>query len=317
MTIVNFIWNPDQNFLDLDLGFIHFQLRYYSLMFIVAFSLGYFITKKIFINEGKDVKMLDDLFVYVAVATLVGARLGHVFFYDWDYYRTRPEEIILPFRFRPSFEFTGYAGLASHGAAIGIILSMFLYVRKYPSLSISWVLDRIVPAITIGGMFVRIGNFMNSEINGSVVSGSFPFGVKFLQGGDLKAGQAMELTGQTSQKAAFDVISQSPEFSYILDSIPYRHPAQLYEAFCYFLIFWLLWYIYWKTDKRNQGFFIFGVFLISLWSVRFLIEFIKESQGGFEESLGLFSTGQWLSIPFIIAGVYLLFYNRKYKSGGK
>lgn len=300
-------WNPNQVLLDL-----HFiQIRYYSLMFVIAFSLGFYITKKIFLAENKPLEKLDTLVIYVAIATLLGARLGHVFFYDWDYFKVHPLEIILPFRFSPSFEVTGFAGLASHGAAVGIIIAMLLYIRKYPDMKLSWVLDRIVIAITIGGMFVRFGNFMNSEIVGKVVDKSFPFAVKFLQSGDFSAGEAMQLTGQNTPQKAFEVIAHNPQFVEIYNQIPYRHPAQLYEAIGYFLLFWLLYYLYWKTNKKDQPYFIFGVFLIALWTIRFLVEYVKDSQGGIEDTLGVFSTGQWLSIPFILAGVFLLFFKRK------
>ncbi|WP_276727874.1 prolipoprotein diacylglyceryl transferase [Capnocytophaga granulosa] len=300
-------WNPNQVLLDL-----HFiQIRYYSLMFVIAFSLGFYITKKIFLAENKPLEKLDTLVIYVAIATLLGARLGHVFFYDWDYFKVHPLEIILPFRFSPSFEVTGFAGLASHGAAVGIIIAMLLYIRKYPDMKLSWVLDRIVIAITIGGMFVRFGNFMNSEIVGKVVDKSFPFAVKFLQSGDFSAGEAMQLTGENTPQKAFEVIAHNPQFVEIYNQIPYRHPAQLYEAVGYFLLFWLLYYLYWKTNKKDQPYFIFGVFLITLWTIRFLVEYVKDSQGGIEDTLGVFSTGQWLSIPFILAGVFLLFFKRK------
>ena len=300
-------WNPNQVLLDL-----HFiQIRYYSLMFVIAFSLGFYITKKIFLAENKPLEKLDTLVIYVAIATLLGARLGHVFFYDWDYFKVHPLEIILPFRFSPSFEVTGFAGLASHGAAVGIIIAMLLYIRKYPDMKLSWVLDRIVIAITIGGMFVRFGNFMNSEIVGKVVDKSFPFAIKFLQSGDFSAGEAMQLTGENTPQKAFEVIAHNPQFVEIYNQIPYRHPAQLYEAVGYFLLFWLLYYLYWKTNKKDQPYFIFGVFLIALWTIRFLVEYVKDSQGGIEDTLGVFSTGQWLSIPFILAGVFLLFFKRK------
>ena len=299
-------WNPNQVLLDL-----HFiQIRYYSLMFVIAFSLGFYITKKIFLAENKPLEKLDTLVIYVAIATLLGARLGHVFFYDWDYFKVHPLEIILPFRFSPSFEVTGFAGLASHGAAVGIIIAMLLYIRKYPDMKLSWVLDRIVIAITIGGMFVRFGNFMNSEIVGKVVDKSFPFAVKFLQSGDFSAGEAMQLTGENTPQKAFEVIDHNPQFVEIYNQIPYRHPAQLYEAVGYFLLFWLLYYLYWKTNKKDQPYFIFGVFLIALWTIRFLVEYVKDSQGGIEDTLGVFSTGQWLSIPFIVAGIFLLFFKR-------
>lgn len=306
MMFLSFIWNPEQVLFDLDLGFMNLEIRYYSLMFLVAFSLGFYLMKSIFANENRPKEMLDPLLVYVAVATLVGARLGHVFFYDWDYFQHHVSEIILPFRFSPEFKIIGFSGLASHGAAVGIIVAILLFHRKYPDFSLSWLFDRVVIPITIGGMFVRLGNFINSEINGKIVNADFPLGVKFLQGGDFSAKEALLRTGQSDVKAAFDSIANNPEFGAILQSIPFRHPVQLYEAGAYFFLFWILYFLYWKTNKKEQPYFIFGVFLIALWSIRFVAEFFKESQGGFEQTLGIFSTGQWLSIPFIMAGIYLL-----------
>ena len=300
-------WNPNEILFDL-----HFiQIRYYSLMYVIAFVLGFYIMKKIFLKENKPLERLDSLVIYVGLAMLIGARLGHCFFYDWDYFKDNLLEIILPFKFSPEFKLVGFSGLASHGAAVGIIISMILFIRKFPEFKLSWVLDRIVIPITIGGMFVRIGNFINSEINGKIVDKSFSFAVKFLQGESwLRPIDAMQITGQNTPKKAFEEIISNPEFSDIYNQIPYRHPAQLYEAVCYFFLFWILYYLYWKTNKRNQPYFIFGVFLIALWTIRFFIEFVKESQGGFESTLGIFSTGQWLSIPFIIAGIFLLFFNK-------
>ena len=300
-------WNPNEILFDL-----HFiQIRYYSLMYVIAFILGFYIMKKIFLKENKPLERLDSLVIYVGLAMLIGARLGHCFFYDWDYFKDNLLEIILPFKFSPEFKLVGFSGLASHGAAVGIIISMILFIRKFPEFKLSWVLDRIVIPITIGGMFVRIGNFINSEINGKIVDKSFTFAVKFLQGESwLRPIDAMQITGQNTPKKAFEEIISNPEFSDIYNQIPYRHPAQLYEAVCYFFLFWILYYLYWKTNKRNQPYFIFGVFLIALWTIRFFVEFVKESQGGFESSLGIFSTGQWLSIPFIIAGIFLLFFNK-------
>jgi len=300
-------WNPNEILFDL-----HFiQIRYYSLMYVIAFVLGFYIMKKIFLKENKPLERLDSLVIYVGLAMLIGARLGHCFFYDWDYFKDNLLEIILPFKFSPEFKLVGFSGLASHGAAVGIIISMILFIRKFPEFKLSWVLDRIVIPITIGGMFVRIGNFINSEINGKIVDKSFTFAVKFLQGESwLRPIDAMQITGQNTPKKAFEEIISNPEFSDIYNQIPYRHPAQLYEAVCYFFLFWILYYLYWKTNKRNQPYFIFGVFLIALWTIRFFVEFVKESQGGFESTLGIFSTGQWLSIPFIIAGIFLLFFNK-------
>lgn len=308
MVPLNFVWNPDEALFSI----FGFSLRYYSLMFVVAFGLGWYLMKKIYLNEGKTLQQLDTLFIYTALATLFGARIGHCLFYDWDYFKDHLIEILLPIRQTNSgWELAGFSGLASHGAAIGIIIAMFLYVRKYKDISISWILDRVVIPITIGGMFVRFGNFFNSEINGKVVNDTFPLGVKFVQGGSISSREALKITGAENPKQAYELIASDPRFSDVLASIPYQHPAQLYEAFGYFVLFWILWFVYWKTDKKKQPYFIFGLFLIVLWGIRFVVEFFKESQGGFESSLGLFSTGQWLSLPFIIAGFYLLFKKSK------
>lgn len=312
MYFLSFIWNPSRSLLNLNLGFTEISLRYYSLMYIVAFSLGYYLMQRIFIRENKNLEKLEPLFLYTAIGTLLGARLGHCLFYDWEYYKFHLSEIILPFRFSPEFQFTGFEGMASHGAALGIIVATLWYVKKFPEFSLSWTFDRIVIPITIGGMFIRLGNFMNSEINGKIVDKSFAFAVQFLQGGDFSIKHALQLTGETLPQKAFETIQHNPNLSYILTMIPYRHPAQLYEAICYFFLFWALFFIYFKTQKRNQPYFIFGFFLIALWGIRFVVEFVKESQGGWlEEHLGLLSTGQWLSIPFIILGFYLILKNRK------
>lgn len=312
MMISSFIWNPDQVLFQV--GGI--AIRYYSLMFVVAFALGFYLMKKIFINEGKSLDKLDSLSIYTAVATLVGARLGHCFFYDWNnYYKDHIIEIFLPIRENPKgnifgiiqgWELSGFQGLASHGAAIGIIIAMVFFVRKYKDMTLSWVLDRIVIPVSIGGVFVRLGNFFNSEISGKEVSDNFPLGVKFVQGGHISPREAMNITGQDNPQSAYELIINDPTYAKILETIPYQHPTQLYEAFGYFILFWVLWYVYWKTNKKQQPFYIFGLFLVLLWSIRFVVEFVKESQGGFENALGIFSTGQWLSIPFILAGIYLL-----------
>ncbi|WP_314281255.1 prolipoprotein diacylglyceryl transferase [Capnocytophaga leadbetteri] len=310
MVALNFIWNSNEVLASFDLPIVGiFQLRYYSLMFIVAFSLGWYLSKKIYLNEGKTVQQLDTLFVYTAIATLVGARLGDCFFYNWDYFKDHLLEIFLPIKEKAGggWQLTGFSGLASHGAAVGIIIAMLLYVRKYKDIKLSWILDRVVIPITIGGMFVRFGNFFNSEINGKIVSDQYPLGVKFVQNGMLSPHRAMALTEQTDAQEAYKLITNDPRYAEVLASIPYQHPAQLYEAFGYFCLFWVLWYVYWKTDKKEQPYFIFGLFLVLLWSIRFAVEFVKESQGGFESTLGLLSTGQWLSVPFIIVGLYLLF----------
>ena len=163
-------WNPSEG---IDLGF--FVIRYYSLMFVVAFALGWYIMKKIFEREHEPIEKLDSLFIYTVLATLIGARLGHVFFYDWEYFRNHPLEILLPFKFDP-FQFTGFQGLASHGAAIAIIITMYFFSKKIMKRPLLWVLDRVVIPVASGAIFVRLGNFFNSEIIGH--STTSPFGLK-------------------------------------------------------------------------------------------------------------------------------------------
>ncbi|MCO6148733.1 prolipoprotein diacylglyceryl transferase [Flavobacterium sp. NRK1] len=301
---LSIIWNQTEGF---KLGPV--TLRYYSLGFVIAFGLGWFLMKKIFDREGEPVEKLDKLFIYTLIATLLGARLGHVFFYDWDYFKNHLEEILLPVRFSPKFEFTGFAGLASHGAAIAIILAMIWYSRKIIHRPLLWMLDRVVIPVTCGGIFVRLGNFFNSEILGKKTSGDTPTAVKFIRGEDwLNKHDVVERTHIPDYNLAYEAVEKNPQFANILNDIPFRHPAQLYEAFGYIFVFAIIYFMYWKTESRKKHGLIFGVFLVLLWTVRFLVEFVKESQGGFETDLpGGLLTGQWLSIPFIIAGFYLIF----------
>ncbi|MDR6302016.1 prolipoprotein diacylglyceryl transferase [Mesonia maritima] len=263
------VWDPSKG---IDLGF--YVIRYYSLMYLVAFTLGWYIIKKIYKRENIADEKLDPLFIYTVLATLIGARLGHVLFYQTELIWEDPLSIFLPARFVPEFEFTGFQGLASHGAAIGIIIAMYFYSKKILKKSILWILDRIVIPVAIGGVFIRIGNFINSEIIGKPTGTDY--GVIFKQLGE---------------------------------TFP-RHPAQLYEAACYVVVFLILWFVYWKTEKRNNLGFIFGLFLVLLWTVRFFVEFVKEAQVG-ERATWVLNTGQWLSIPFILIGLFLIFRSLK------
>jgi prolipoprotein diacylglyceryl transferase len=273
-------------------------------MFVVAFGLGWYIMKKIFERENESIEKLDSLFIWTVLSTLLGARLGHVFFYDWEYFRNHLSEILLPFRFNPSFEFTGFQGLASHGAAIAIIISMYYFSKKVMKRPLLWVLDRVVIPVASGAIFVRLGNFFNSEIVG--IETKSPFGIKFIRE-HFSARDAVAKTQIPNPKEAYHAIATNPQFANLLDQVPAKHPAQLYEAFCYVFVFAILFFLYWKTNVREKLGFLFGMFLVLLWSVRFVVEYVKESQGGFEDYLGLFSTGQWLSIPFIIIGLYFIF----------
>ena len=293
------VWNPSEG---IDLGF--FMIRYYSLMFVIAFGLGWYIMKHIFVREGETIEKLDSLFIWMVLATLAGARLGHVLFYDWEYFRNNLLEIFLPVRFEPSFHFTGFTGLASHGAAIGIILAMYFYSKNILQKPQLWILDRIVVPVASGAIFVRIGNFFNSEIIGEATSSSF--GIKFIRD-YFSPRDAVNATQIADPSEAYKAIATDPKFTTLLEQVPAKHPTQLYEAFCYIFVFAILFFLYWKTEARKKSGYLFGLFLVLLFSVRIVVESVKESQGGFESALGLLSTGQWLSIPFILIGFYFVF----------
>ncbi len=234
-----FVWNPSEG---IDLGF--FMIRFYSLMFIIAFGLGWYLMKHIYQREGESLEKLDSLFIYTVFATLLGARLGHVFFYDWDYFKDHKLEILLPFRFSPEFEFTGFAGLASHGAAIAIILVMYYYSKKIINRPILWILDRIVIPVSSGAIFVRLGNFFNSEIVGKETTS--PLGIKFIRD-QYNAREAVEKTGIPDPKAAYKAIESDPQYATLLNDVVVKHPAQLYEAFGYAIV------AYAKTAKLSNG----------------------------------------------------------------
>jgi len=281
LTYIN--WSPSPEILSLG----PVTLRWYSMMFLAGFVIGFQIMKRIFIHEKQPIEWLDSLLIYIMIGTIVGARLGHCLFYDWDYFgQSLPNflEIFIPVRFGdnwPSdfgdFKFIGFRGLASHGGAIGIIFMMWLFSKRITKRSMLWILDRIVIPVALTGMFIRLGNLMNSEIIGNVTTVPWAF--------------------------IFEKVDENP-----------RHPVQLYESICYLLIFIILMWQYWKTTAKHKLGLIFGTFLVLLWSVRFLLEFFKNSQGGLESAVNnVLSTGQLLSIPFIIVGIYFI-YNSKDKS---
>ena len=281
MNFLAITWDPS---LGIDLGF--FIIRWYSLMFVAAFIVGLRLMKKIYTEEKIPLEKLDTLFMYTFISMLVGMRLGEVFFYSWDYYKNNLLEIILPikraagesaiFGLIEGWKFTGYTGFASHGAAIAIIIAMYWYSRKHLNKSLLYILDRMAIVTALGASFVRLGNFFNSEIYGKPTGSNF--GVIFK--------------------------------SYDAEMLP-RHPTQLYEALCYLILFIVLWKFYWKTDKKQKKGFLFGIFMIGLWSARFFIEFFKEAQVDGREDwvLNSLNTGQVLSIPLILIGCWLVFRN--------
>lgn len=258
-----------------------FGIHIYSLMFVLAFALGYYITKKIYEKEKIPAEHVETLFIYMIVSVFLGARLGDVFFYSWDYYQDHLIEILLPIRETSSgYNFIGFRGLASHGAAIGVLIGLYFYQKKHRYKPLLWVLDRVTIPVSIGGSFVRIGNFFNSEIVGKYTNSNF--GVVFLNRGD---------------------------------SMP-RHPAQLYEALGYIVIFFILRGLYKKGFGQKSGFLI-GTYFAATFTVRFFIEFVKASQGGFEEVLPMLSTGQWLSIPAVSLGLFFIFRALQLKTSEK
>lgn len=243
------------------------QLRWYGLFFALAFLMGYIILdRQVFKREGLKVELLDKLATFVIIGTVIGARLGHVLFYEPGYYLSHPAKILAIWQ----------GGLASHGAAIGILLAIWLYTKRTGK-SYWWVLDRLVIVVALGGFFIRMGNLMNSEIYGHLTN--LPWGFIFVR------------DGQTEP----------------------RHPTQIYEAFSYLVLFFALLMYYRKNYSTMKQGTIFGIFLIVLFGVRFLIEFLKEPQVAFESGMAL-NMGQWLSIPFILFGVYLLWRNSKEKT---
>jgi prolipoprotein diacylglyceryl transferase len=293
------------------------MIRFYSLTWVTAFALGWYIMKFIFDREKLSLEKLDNVFVYTIVATMLGARLGHVIFYEPELFTNDPASILLPIKTKPELHFTGFSGLASHGAAIVIIIAMFIITRKkIIDKSLLWILDRIVIPVASGAVFIRLGNFMNSEIFGKVTSKDTFMAMKFVKGEDnLPPQVASQLTNIPDGTQAYNAIANDVQFKGILDKIPYRYPAQLFEAILYVPVFFILFYMYWRTDARNKPGLLFGTFLVLLWSVRFFVEFVKDSQGGFEEypMFNALSTGQWLSIPFIILGFYFIYASQKKK----
>ncbi len=275
MFALKFLWSPDP--VAISLG--SFKIYYYSLMFVIAFASGLYLMKRMFKKEGVSLEYLDPLLLYMVAGTLIGARLGEVFFYNWNYFQNNLLEIILPVKITDDgWKFVGFRGLASHGAVVGILTALYLYTKKYKFTSMLWLLDRVAIVVAFGGVFIRIGNFFNSEIVGKYTGSSF--GVVFKNNGE---------------------------------TMP-RHPVQLYESLGYFIVFVILFLIYNKPVLRNKKGFLIGAFFSLLFTVRFFAEFLKESQGGFGDQLGHLTTGQWLSIPLILLGLGLMAFSNKIKA---
>lgn len=243
------------------------SVRWYGFLFAMAFVAGYFIMTWVFKKENRPQTDLEQLSVYMIFGTVIGARLGHCLFYNPAYYLSNPIEILKVWE----------GGLASHGAAIGIITAIYIFSNKKKNYSMLWVLDRIVIVVALAGTFIRLGNLFNSEIIGIPTNVSWAF--------------------------IFTAV----------DDIP-RHPAQLYESIAYLIIFSVLFFVYYKGIEKDRSGLLFGLFLVLVFSFRFFIEFVKENQSGFEKTMVL-NMGQLLSIPFIIAGI--VFISKSFKPKAK
>lgn len=268
MTTFGFIiWNVSPDIFHLG----PITVRWYGILFAMAFLVGYKIMEHVYKTENIPVKDVDRLSLFMIFGVVIGARLGHVLFYQPDYYFAHPLEIFKIWE----------GGLASHGASIGILIAMYIYSRKGPVRSYSWILDRIILTVPIGGFFVRMGNLMNSEIYGHVTS--LPWGFKYVK----------------------DSVNEGVPLAMIQP----HHPTQIYEGLLYLLLFIVLITWYNRKHASLKPGMLFGTFLICLFSIRFFVEFFKEVQVPFEIDLvakyGL-NMGQLLSIPFIIAGIIIL-----------
>ena len=238
-----------------------FAVRWYGLLFASSFLFGYIIMNRIFKNENLDEAVLDRLTIYMALGTILGARLGHCLFYEPEYYIQHPLEILMIW----------HGGLASHGAAIGILVAVWLFTRKEKK-DYAWVLDRIAIVVALSGFFIRMGNLMNSEIYG--IETTVPWGFVFLRNHEVAP----------------------------------KHPTHIYEGLAYLAIFILLYRIYWsKKGEHIQGVLI-SLICILIFTARFFIEFLKEDQVAFEAGMKI-NMGQWLSIPFILLGLGGLYWS--------
>lgn len=243
------------------------EIRWYGVMFALAFICGWFLLSKMFKKEGRDPALADVLLWYVAIAVIIGARLGHCLFYEPSYYLSHPIDIL---KIRDG-------GLASHGAAVSIPIALWLVSRKY-RISIWYLLDRVVIVVALSGLFIRMGNLFNSEIYGHVTS--LPWGFIFANNGEV---------------------------------LP-KHPTQIYEALSYFILFCILLAVYRKKQGKLRNGSFFGWFLIACFSMRFLIEFVKEVQVSWENKYWL-DMGQMLSIPFIVLGIVMVVLSHRMQLG--
>lgn len=259
-------WNPDPTAFSL----FGFDVRWYSLCWILALLSGYLVMQRLYKDQRIDSQKFEPLFLYIFIGVLIGARLGHCLFYEPQYYLNHIPEMLLPIKqdVYGNWHLTGYEGLASHGGVLGMICAIALYSRRY-KVNIMRVLDNMGVVAPLSAAFIRLGNLFNSEIVGNPTD--LPWGFVFIHNGE---------------------------------DFP-RHPAQLYEALCYTLLFVATLLIYKKLrNKTGKGFF-FGLCLTVIFTFRFIVEFFKDNQVAFEDSM-LINMGQWLSLPLVAIGIYCM-----------
>jgi len=255
----HWVWNMDPAVFRLG----PLEVRWYGLFFALGFFLGFQIMAQIYRREQRQIENLSELFLYLMLGTIIGARLGHVLLYQPDYYRSHPWEIPMIWQ----------GGLASHGGFAGVMISLYLYLKKHRDMSFTELADRLAIVCLLAAALIRVGNFFNSEILGA--PSNQPWAVVFAR----------------------------------VDNRP-RHPAMLYEAAAYFLVFCALYVAYWKTTIIQFPGRVFGTTIATCFLARFMIEFVKENQVPFENGMPL-NMGQLLSIPFILAGVYFIYASRR------
>ncbi len=266
--ILNFIhWNPDPEIINV----FGISIRYYGLLFVSGLIIAIYMLGWLFKRENIPSENLEKLTIYGMIGIIAGARLGHCLFYEPSYYLSHPLEMILPVTFPPDggIKFIGYQGLASHGGVLGLLIGLFFYSRKTKHSMID-ILDLIAVVVGVSLGFIRLGNFMNSEIIGMPTTK--PWGVIFER----------------------------------VDNLP-RHPSQLYEAISYFIILAIMIILYLKMRDKLKNGILFGLATVLFFIARFLIEFLKEDQVGFEEGM-TFNMGQLLSLPYIAVGIGFIIY---------
>ncbi len=271
MMIASISWSPDPTIFEI----FGFPVRWYGLFFAIAFLAGFRVVNYMFKQEGRSSEQADQLLMYAMVATILGARAGHYFFYEFPLLQADPVRFFLQMITPP------FSGLASHGAAIGLFVAFYLFARKNAGMSYLYITDRIVPVAALAGFFIRMGNLMNSEIIGKPTE--LPWGFKFLRDTEFNP------YGDPNLVLA-------------------RHPSQLYEALSCLLIFAVLMWFWKKKKQHTQEGLMTGGFMIVLFTLRFFYEFLKENQSAFENNLTL-NMGQILSIPSVLFGVLVLLFS--------